>query len=71
MIWQIIILWSNGGVVGIFVELSSESRPEMTNISFISQGTNMSQQEFPIEIFDILDVDYQMLINSGENENSY
>ena len=70
MIWQIIILWSHGGVVGIFVELSSESRPEMTNISFISQGTNMSQQEFPIEIFNILDVEYQMLINSGENENS-
>jgi len=70
LIWQIIILWSHGGVVGIFVELSSESRPEMTNISFISQGTNMSQQEFPIEIFNILDVEYQMLINSGENENS-
>ena len=52
------------------MELSSESRPEMTNISFISQGTNMSQQEFPIEIFNILDVEYQMLINSGENENS-
>ena len=30
----------------------------------------MSQHEFPIEIFDILDVDYQMLINSDENENS-
>ena len=64
-------LWSNGGVVGIFVELSNESRTEMTNINFISQRINMSQHEFPIEIFDILDVDYQMLINSGENEYSY
>ena len=64
-------LWSIGGVVGIFVELSSESRAEMTNINFISQRINMSQHEFPIEIFDILDVDYQMLINSCENEHSY
>ena len=63
-------LWSNGGVVGFFVELSSESMAEMTNINFISQRINMSQHEFPIEIFDILDVDYQMLINSDENENS-
>ena len=64
-------LWTDGGVVGTFVELNGECRPKMTNISFISKCIIVSQNEFLIEIFEILGVDYQMLISSGENENSY
>ena len=52
--------------VDIFVEPSRQSGPKMTSIDCISMERQVPYNEYLSEIFENLDVDYQMLIISGQ-----
>ena len=52
--------------VDIFVEPSRQSGPKMTLIGCISMKRQVPYNECLSEIFENLDVDYQMLIISGQ-----
>ena len=62
--------WSSGvstiPEVDIFVEPSRLSGPKMTSIGCISMKRQVPYNEYLSEIFENLDVDYQMLIMSGQ-----